>query len=124
VQHVDAFGKRRNVEDPMLKTGPDPNLPNTGADSSQRLPVIGLEALLNSTQLEAGDPPGEAWKRPQVRTGRPKPEHPFIGHDSLCKYSYNMSTMVVVGRSHNYCMQRTAGRLAGAISTAALARRS
>jgi hypothetical protein len=100
MQHVDAVGERRNIEHPMFKPRPDSNLPDGGCDGSHRLPVVGLQALLNSTQLKAGDSPGEARELPQVAAGRAKPDNPLVGHAVLCKYSYIMSTMV--GRSHNY----------------------
>jgi len=110
MQHVDTFGERRNVEHSMLKPGPDPNLPDAGSDDCHRLPVVGLQALLNATQLKAGEPPGQARKPPQIGAGRAKPEDPLVGHGSLCKYLYIMSTMV--GRSHNYRIQVAAGGLA------------
>jgi hypothetical protein len=97
MQHIDAFGERRDIEDSMLAPGSDPNLSNTRPHGSHRFPVVRLQTLLNSTQLEAGDPPGETWECPDIRTGRPKPEDPLVGHASLCKYSYIMSTMA--GRS-------------------------
>src|SRR6266852_3875635 len=68
VQHIDGFGKRRDVEDAVFQARMNPDLADAGADRGHRFPVIRIETLLDAAQLEARVPPrigGEGAQRGQ-----------------------------------------------------------
>ena len=53
MQHVNALAKPRDVEDSVLEPCVNTNLPDAGANARDWFPVVGIEPLLNSTQLKS-----------------------------------------------------------------------
>jgi len=93
VKHVDALREFRNIEDSMFESGVDTNLPNTGSNGGHRLPVVRFKPLLDTPQLEPRDPPCVRRKSFEIVPGRSEPKQRLVGHGSICKYWYTLSSL-------------------------------
>ena len=70
----------------------NPDLPNARPNARHRLPIVGVEALLDPAKLEASAAPCIRRKRSEVAPRAPEPQEWLIRHDSLCKFLYILST--------------------------------
>ena len=70
VKNVDRLVEPRHIDHPMFSVRVDPYLPNPGSHGRYRLPVRGIEALLDCVELVACSPPGVLRKRPHISSGR------------------------------------------------------
>jgi hypothetical protein len=92
VHHIDRFRERGDVEYAVLEPGVNPDLSNPGPHAGHRLPVIGIEALLDPSELKPGAPPRHGRKRAEVAPGASEPHDWLITHGRLCKLLYIVST--------------------------------
>jgi hypothetical protein len=57
VQDVHRLCELRDIQDAMLQSGVDADLPNARPDSAHRLPVRWIHALLDTAKLKPGESP-------------------------------------------------------------------
>jgi hypothetical protein len=57
VQDVDRLAEFRDVQDAVLQSGVDANLPNARPNRPHRLPIRWVKALLDPPKLEPGESP-------------------------------------------------------------------
>lgn len=79
VQHVNPFCKLGDVKDPMLLTGMDSQLIDTGRYTGHGFEIVGLETLLNQVELMTSDTSSVFGKGSQIVKGRANPEDLFLG---------------------------------------------
>jgi len=60
VQNVDTLGSRRQIEHAVRATDPNPDFSNAWSDYGHGLPVVRFQALLNASELKAGQTPDQA----------------------------------------------------------------
>ena len=84
------------------------DLLNPRPDAGHWLPIVGFKPLLDSAKLKPGNSAGVRGKRPEVITGRPKPEKRLTSHALICKYSYSLSSLHGAGWP-SFRMQPPAG---------------
>src|SRR4030095_1894691 len=65
VQDVDSLCPRRHVEHPMCTADVNPDLSDTRSHGRHGLPIVRVESLLHTAQLETDQSPCESRKSPQ-----------------------------------------------------------
>jgi hypothetical protein len=79
MQNIDSFGKRRNIQDPVLKPCVNPDFPITLANDRDRLPVVWIKPPLYSTQLKSSNLPRIRQEGLEFIKRRSEPEQGLIG---------------------------------------------
>jgi hypothetical protein len=88
MKDVDAFAEPCYIEHPMLDLGVDSDLLHARPDACHGLPVVGLQTLLYSEELEARHLAGSRREGPDVTSGRPEPQEGLVHLPRLYKYEY------------------------------------
>jgi hypothetical protein len=88
VQHIHGFGKRRDVEDAVFEARLNADLADAGADRRHRFPVVRIEPLLHTSELEARIPPRIGGEGAQGSEGATEPRNGLIRHVSIYKLLY------------------------------------
>jgi hypothetical protein len=73
MQHIDGFGKFGDIEDAMGRSDIYPNFIHSETDSRHRLPISGIQPLLDPTQFVADSGAGVRRKIPYDRETVRKP---------------------------------------------------
>ena len=66
-----ASARRGHVEHPVGAGDVDPDLSDARSHARHRLPIVRVESLLYTAQLETGQSSRESWESPQSRRERP-----------------------------------------------------
>lgn len=85
MENVDSFLELRDVEDPVLNVGANPQLIDAGAYPGHRLPVFAFGAQLHQVQIVAPNPPGVWGKASQIDKGRTDPAQGFMAEQNYTK---------------------------------------
>jgi len=88
VQHIHGFDELRDLHDPVLHGGVNAYLIDVRSDGRHHLPVVRLQPLLNSSELEAREPSRICGKGPDVIAARSKPHQRPIAHHAVCNYPH------------------------------------
>jgi hypothetical protein len=86
VEDVNALRKPRHAKHPVFRARVDSDLLDTSAHGRHPLPVVRLESLLHSVELEADTPSRLGWKRSNLVERGPQPEKRLIHSGLLYKY--------------------------------------
>jgi len=92
VEHVDGLHELGDVQDAMLQSGMNPDLPDARPDTGDRFPIKRVQSLLDTPELEPCQSPGISRKCPHVTPRRAEPLDRLVGHTPVCKYSYILSS--------------------------------
>jgi hypothetical protein len=87
VKDVDRFRSRCQVEHSMLTGDVNPDLTNARSDRLHRLPIVGIQFLLHTPQLEASQPTRESRECPKVTPRAADPDERFVRHRSRRQYT-------------------------------------
>lgn len=85
VKHVDTLGELGYIEDSMFEPGVDANLLNAGSGSKHRPPIIRLQPLLDTAQLEPRDAACVRRKSLEVAARRSEPKQRLVQCGPICK---------------------------------------
>jgi hypothetical protein len=80
VKHVERFGELGDVQNPMLEDGMESDFLDSCSDRRHGPPIDRFKALLQPSQLDAGQSPCIAGERPYIFAGGTQPHKVFIGH--------------------------------------------
>ena len=86
VQNIDGLRELRDVENSMFKPGVNADFLHAGANCGHRLPIIRLEPLLHTAQLEPGNAARILRERSKVASRRSEPNQRLIRHVTICGY--------------------------------------
>jgi hypothetical protein len=86
VKDINAIREFRYVDHTMLSACVDTQFLDSHPNAGERFPIIRLEALLDSPQLEASHPPGANREGLKVRSGRAGPNEPLVHEVGVYKY--------------------------------------
>ncbi len=85
VKHVDTLRELGYIEDSMFEPSVDANLLNAWSGSGHRLPIVRLQPLLDTAQLEPRDAACVLRKSFEVAPRRSEPNQRLVQCGPICK---------------------------------------
>ena len=91
VQNINALGELRHIENSMFEPCVNADFLHTGANYGHLFPIIRLDPLLDTAQLEPGNA-ARVWRKSfQVFFRRSQPNQRLIRRGILCEYWFTLS---------------------------------
>jgi hypothetical protein len=92
MQHVDGLRELGDLQHSMLEGCVHADFAHPGPDTRHGLPVQGIQALLDASQLQACQSAGIPRKRAHIATRGAEPLQRFIRHGLIYEYWYESSS--------------------------------